>query len=124
MATALGTRVDVISQEFPMAVIDAGLKTLIIPILVLSGTRDEFYGGVSSIYRQKNRIKNPRCRFMLMDKPGKNGHYDYLLSDEAIELRAKYSGEEIKVDDIQLYSDIDIDLFEEMHSFLEQYKEV
>ncbi|NLK99767.1 MAG: hypothetical protein GX271_03795 [Clostridiales bacterium] len=96
-----------------------GIDTSHIPILVLSGTTDEFYGGVSSIYRQKDRIKNPRCRFMLMDKPGKNGHYDYLLSDEAIELRAKYSGEEIKVDNIQLYSAIDIDLFEEINSFLE-----
>lgn len=34
-ATALGTKVDAISQEYPMAVIDAGLKTLIIPILSL-----------------------------------------------------------------------------------------
>lgn len=38
VATALGTTVDVISQEYPMAVIDAGLKTLIIPI---SSLQDE-----------------------------------------------------------------------------------
>lgn len=38
VAKALGITVDVISQEYPMAVIDAGLKTLIIPI---SSLQDE-----------------------------------------------------------------------------------
>ena len=95
-----------------------GINSSHIPIMVLSGTTDEFYGGVSSIYKQKDSIKNPKCRFMLMDKPRKNGHYDYLLSDEAIEIRGKCQGEENKVDDTQLYSAIDIDLFEEMNSFL------
>jgi predicted PhzF superfamily epimerase YddE/YHI9 len=35
---ALGTSIDVILQEYPMAVIDAGLKTLIVPI---SSLQDE-----------------------------------------------------------------------------------
>lgn len=35
VARALGTAADVISKEYPMAVIDAGLKTLIVPILTL-----------------------------------------------------------------------------------------
>jgi hypothetical protein len=55
---------------------------------------------------------------MLMDRPGKNGHYDYLLSDEAIELRKGSQGERNDVDDPQLYAAIDTDLFEEMNSFL------
>lgn len=94
-----------------------GINSSHIPILVLSGTTDVFYGGVSSVYKQKDSIKNPKCRFMLMDKPGKNGHYDYLLSNEAIELRRKCQGEINKADDIQLYSAIDIDLFKKMNSF-------
>lgn len=38
VAKALGTTVDVISQEYPMAIIDAGLKTFIVPI---SSLQDE-----------------------------------------------------------------------------------
>ena len=95
-----------------------GIDASQIPILVLSGTTDEYYLGASAIYKQKDSIKNPKCRFMLMDRPGKNGHYDYLLSDEAIELRKGSQGERNDVDDPQLYAAIDTDLFEEMNSFL------
>jgi hypothetical protein len=90
-----------------------------IDYIQVSGTKDEYYGGLSSIYKHKDCIKNPKCRYMLMDKSGKNGHYDYLLSDEAIELRAKCPGEEIIVENKQLYSAINIDLFEKINSFLD-----
>lgn len=53
-----------------------------------------------------------------MAKPGKNGHYDYLLSDEANKLRGKCRGEGDKAEVARRYSAIDIDLFEEMNSFL------
>ena len=96
-----------------------GIDSSQIPILVISGTTDVFYGGVSSIYKQKNNVRNPKCRFMLMDKPGKNGHYEYLLSDEALVLRDIFQGKENEVNDTQAYSAIDLDLFEEMNSFLD-----
>lgn len=62
-----------------------GINKVDIPVLVISGTNDVFYGGESPIYKKRKYIMNQKCIFMLMDKPEHNGHYEYFLSDAAIE---------------------------------------
>ena len=66
-----------------------GINSVSIPVLVISGEEDLFYGGKSPIYNKQNKIINPNCTFMLMDKEKHNGHYDYFLTDAALEYQAK-----------------------------------
>lgn len=61
-----------------------GINAVDIPVLVLSGTDDEYYGGESQIYAKREQIQNPNCTFELMEEPGAHGHYDYFLTEEAI----------------------------------------
>lgn len=62
-----------------------GINSVSIPVLVISAEEDLFYGGKSPIYERQNEIVNPNCTFMLMDKENHNGHYDYFLTDAALE---------------------------------------
>lgn len=71
-------------KEQNLSAID-GINSVDIPVLVISGTDDSFYGGESPIYKKRNRITNPNCSFMLKSEKGHNGHYDYFLSDDALE---------------------------------------
>jgi len=65
-----------------------GINSTDVPVLVISAQDDVFYGGASPIYNRRNEITNPNCEFVLMDKPNHNGHYDYFLTDEAVEYQA------------------------------------
>ncbi len=62
-----------------------GINSTDIPVLLLSGTTDEYYGNVSSIYVHRDRITNPKCTIRLMDKENHHGHYDYFLTDAAVQ---------------------------------------
>ncbi|MDR0326186.1 MAG: lysophospholipase [Oscillospiraceae bacterium] len=70
-------------EDSRLSAID-GINAVAVPILVISGTEDDFYGGVSPIYTKREQIENPNCSVQLMEKPGHNGHYDYFLSDAAV----------------------------------------
>lgn len=64
-----------------------GINSTNVPILIISGTVDEYYGGTSKVYEKQNQVTNPNCTFKLMNKENHNGHYDYFLTDEALEYR-------------------------------------
>lgn len=61
-----------------------GINSTDIPVLVVSGVVDEYYGGKSPIYIKRNKIMNPNCMFMLMENDRHNGHFDYMLTDKAL----------------------------------------
>lgn len=65
-----------------------GINSVLIPVLVISAEEDLFYGGKSPIYDRQNVIMNPNCTFVLMDEENHNGHYDYFLTDAALEYAA------------------------------------
>ena len=65
-----------------------GINSVLIPVLVISAEEDLFYGGKSPIYDRQNEIMNPNCTFVLMDEENHNGHYDYFLTDAALEYAA------------------------------------
>lgn len=77
MFLRFGDRADVMAVD--------GINSTDIPVLIMSGTVDEYYGGISKIYERQNQITNPNCVFQLMEEENHNGHYDYFLSDEALE---------------------------------------
>ena len=63
-----------------------GINACGVPVLVISADTDVFYGGGRSpIYDKNDMVTNERCEFVLMDKPGHNGHYSYFLTDAAVE---------------------------------------
>lgn len=62
-----------------------GINSTDIPILVVSGTTDEYYGGKSPLYIKRDKIINPNCSYILMDHEKHNGHFDYMLTDKALE---------------------------------------
>ncbi len=64
-----------------------GINSTKIPILIVSGTKDEFYGGESKIFERRAHVTNPNCIFRLMTKKNHCGHYDYFLTDDSIEYR-------------------------------------
>lgn len=66
-----------------------GINSVSIPVLVISAEEDPFYGGKSPIYERQNEIINPNCTFVLMDEDNHNGHYDYFLTDAALEYAAE-----------------------------------
>lgn len=65
-----------------------GINCVSIPVLVISAEEDSFYGGKSPIYERQNEIINPNCSFVLMNEENHNGHYDYFLTDAAVEYAA------------------------------------
>jgi len=71
-------------NEQNLSAID-GINSVDIPVLVISGTEDNFYGGESPIYKKRNEITNPNCSFILKSEKNHNGHYDYFLTDDALE---------------------------------------
>lgn len=71
-------------KEQNLSAID-GINSVNIPILVISGTDDIFYGGESPIYEKRDLITNSSCRFILKSENNHNGHYDYFLTDSALE---------------------------------------
>ncbi len=75
-------------EDKDLSAID-GINSVSIPILIISAEKDSFYGGSSPIYERQNEIVNPNCTFVLMDKENHNGHYDYFLTDAALEYQAE-----------------------------------
>lgn len=92
----------------------AGINSVNIPVLVISAEDDSFYGGKSPIYNRKDEISNPNCAFILMDKENHNGHYDYFLTDAALEYRAEKP--EINIDK-ELYWEHDADVMQTIIDF-------
>lgn len=96
-----------------------GINSTHIPVLVMQGTTDEFYGDISSIYTHRDKVTNKNCVFRLMDKENHHGHYDYFLSDAAIAYKQKIkestvSGESI---DKGLYMEHDTTIMDEINQF-------
>lgn len=84
-----------------------GINCVSIPVLVISAEEDSFYGGKSPIYERQNEIINPNCSFVLMDEENHNGHYDYFLTDAALEYAAENPMPPI---DKELYREHDTDV--------------
>lgn len=84
-----------------------GINCVSIPVLVISAEEDSFYGGKSPIYERKNEIINLNCSFVLMDKENHNGHYDYFLTDAALDYAAENPVPPI---DKELYREHDTDV--------------
>ncbi len=94
-----------------------GINSVSIPVLVISAEEDSFYGGKSPIYERQNEIVNPNCTFMLMDKENHNGHYDYFLTDAAIEYKAENPMPPI---DKELYMEHDEDIMNMIIEFFDK----
>lgn len=90
-----------------------------IPVLVISGSDDVFYGGDSPIYEQRNNITNPNCSFEYKTESNHNGHYDYFLSDEALQYQSFIENETFtgKIDK-NLYAQHDISFMKHLNDFL------
>ena len=96
-----------------------GINSVDIPVLVISGTDDEFYGGESRIYEKKDEITNKNCTFMLMDKKNHNGHYDYFLTDEAVEYQKKVDNGQVEDVDKELYMEHNENFMDKLNDFYE-----
>jgi len=80
-----------------------GINSVETPILIMEGTNDEYYGEISSIFTVKDKITNKNTILRLMDEKNHNGHYDYFLSDNAVEYRRKVEKDNIQKIDKFLY---------------------
>lgn len=95
-----------------------GINSSNIPILILQGTTDEFYGNVSSIYTHREKIMNPKCTIQLMNDPIRHGHYDYFLSDRAIKYQKQVKDKEVKFPINKfLYMEHDKEIMNEINEF-------
>jgi predicted alpha/beta hydrolase len=96
-----------------------GINSVTIPVLVISGRDDEFYGDESPIYEKRAEIVNPACEFMYMDKERHDGHYDYFLTDAAQDYREALEQKAPK-DDIDkfLYTEHDLSFMNRINDFL------
>lgn len=93
-----------------------GINSTDIPVLVISAEEDSFYGGASPIYNRRDEITNPNCTFILMDKENHNGHYDYFLTDEALEYQKDTPDTEI---DKELYMEHDKEVMQLIIDFFD-----
>lgn len=60
---------------------------------------------------------NPNCSFVLMDEENHNGHYDYFLTDAALEYATKNPTPPI---DKELYMEHDTDVMNMIIEFFER----
>ena len=93
-----------------------GINSVLIPVLVISAEEDLFYGGKSPIYDRQNEIMNPNCTFVLMDEENHNGHYDYFLTDAALEYAADNP---IPPIDKELYREHDVHVMDMIIEFFD-----
>lgn len=93
-----------------------GINSVTIPVLIISAEDDIFYGGLSPLYDKQNEIMNPNCTFVLMDEENHNGHYDYFLTDAALEYQAENPTVPI---DKELYMEHDANVMNMMIDYLE-----
>lgn len=95
-----------------------GINKADIPVLVISAEKDEYYGGGRSpIYDKKASITNSKCEFVLMDQPGRNEHYNYFLTDNAVAYRNSKPQDEI---DKELYMEHDESVMKMICDFYER----
>jgi len=94
-----------------------GINSVRIPLLVISGTSDVFYGGKSPIYEKKNLITNPKCTYMLMSRDNHNGHYDYMLTDRALEYQSFCQSHPDEILDQWLAMEQDSSFFDQVNAF-------
>ncbi len=94
-----------------------GINSTRIPVLVISGTSDVFYGGKSPIYNKKDTITNPQCTFMLMERDNHNGHYDYMLTDRALEYQSLCQNNPDGTPDKWLIMEQDDAFFDQVNAF-------
>jgi len=105
-------------KEQNLSAID-GINSVDIPVLVISGTNDIFYGGESPIYKKRNEITNSNCSFILKSEKNHNGHYDYFLTDSALEYQklVETDGFDGKIDKL-LYGQHDTEFMNCINDFL------
>ena len=97
-----------------------GINSVDIPVLVISGTQDEYYGGVSPIYLKKDSVTNPQCVFLLEQRENHSGHYDYFLSDRALDYhKTANSLSENEPIDKWLYMEHDSETMERICAFFD-----
>lgn len=95
-----------------------GINSTSIPVLVISGTNDEYYGGESKIFERRGSITNTNCIFQLMNQKGHCGHYDYFLTDAAIKYQELVdSGTAEKPINKMLYMEHDIKFMDYINAF-------
>lgn len=95
-----------------------GINSVDIPVLMISGTEDEYYGGPSPIYDKREEISNPNCTCILLEG---EGHYDYFLSAEALNYQKTLEdSDEI---DKWLYMEHDTQFMQELSDFFEKNAE-
>lgn len=103
-------------EEAHLSAID-GINSTDIPVLVISGTDDEYYGGKSKIYMKKETITNKNCEFMLMDKLGHNGHYNYFLTNEAVKYQEQVKKDKSQKINKMLYFEHDENIMDRINEF-------
>ncbi len=94
-----------------------GINSTDIPVLVISGTADEYYGGKSPIYINKDKITNPNCSYMLMDRERHNGHFDYMLTDKALDYQILCRENKVSSVDKWIIMEQDTCFFDKINSF-------
>lgn len=104
------------SEDAHYSAID-GINATDIPIFIISGTEDEFYGGMSKLYERQDEITNSNCIFLLMEEENHSGHYDYFLTAESIEYREQVDASNIKEVDKKLYMEHDLELMDIINQF-------
>ena len=105
-------------DEKNLSAID-GINSVTIPVLVISGVQDEYYGAECPIYAKRAAIINPACEFFYETRENHDGHYDYFLTDAALAYQkevdaAGFSGSVDK----SLYLEHDAEFMEELNQFL------
>ena len=105
-------------DEKNLSAID-GINSVTIPVLVISGTQDEYYGAESPIFAKRSTIINPACEFLYEIRENHDGHYDYFLTDAALAYQKEvdavgFAGEIDK----NLYLEHDKEFMEELNQFL------
>lgn len=93
-----------------------GINSVTIPVLIISAEEDLYYGGLCPLYERQDEIVNPNCTFVLMNEEGHNGHYDYFLTDAALEYQAGNPSVPINK---ELYMEHDEKVMDMMIEFLE-----
>lgn len=94
-----------------------GINAVDIPVLVVSAEDDVFYGGKKSpIYEKKDEIQNENCTFRLMTEENHNHHYDYFLTDAALEYQQENPTGQI---DKELYMQHDAEFMKDMIEYFE-----
>ena len=103
-------------DEAHLSAVD-GINSIDVPILVISGTDNEYYGGESKIYERKGKITNTNCVFLLMDELNHSGHYDYFLTNEAVKYQKQVKNFQITKIDKALYLEHDETIMKNINDF-------